>query len=55
MFTLKELIELKTDFFKVKRVKLVRHKDNRTEYKDILKDREALLEYQKEQGKENNC
>ena len=52
MFTLKELIELKTDFFKGKRVKLVRHKDSRTEYKDILKDREALLEYQKEQGKE---
>lgn len=52
MFTLKELIEIKTNFFKGKRVKLVRHKDSRTEYKDILKDREVLLEYQKEQGKE---
>ena len=52
MFTLQELIELKTDFFKGKRVKLVRHKDSRTEYKDILKDREALLEYQKQQGRE---
>jgi len=54
MFTLQlqDIIELRTDFFKGKRVKLVRHKDNRTEYKDILKDREALLEYQKEQGKE---
>ena len=52
MFTLQELIELKTDFFKGKKVKLVRHKDSRTEYKDILKDREALLEYQKEQGRE---
>lgn len=52
MFTLQELIELKTDFFKEKRVKLVRHKDSRTEYKDILKDREALLEYQKTQGRD---
>ena len=52
MFTLQELIELKTDFFKGKKVKLVRHKDSRTEYKDILKDREALLEYQKQQGRE---
>ena len=45
MFTLQELIELKTDFFKGKRVKLVRHKDSRTEYKDILKSSYQLFNH----------
>ena len=50
MITLQELLELRTDYFKSSKIKLVRHKDSRKEYKDIIKDRAALLEYQKEQG-----
>lgn len=52
LFTLSELISLKTDIFSNSRVKIVRHKDNRNEYREILKDREKLIEYQKEQDKE---
>jgi len=52
MITFQELVELKTNLFKSSKVKLVRHKDNRKEYKDILKDRETLLEYQRTQSKE---
>ena len=50
MITLQELLELRTDYFKSSKIKLVRHKDSRKEYKDIIKNRAALLEYQKEQG-----
>ena len=50
MITFQELLELRTDYFKSSKIKLVRHKDSRKEYKDIIKDRAALLEYQKEQG-----
>ena len=49
---LNELISLKTDFFDNSRVKLVRHKDNRKEYRELMKDREQLIEYQKSQDKE---
>ncbi len=52
MITLQEILNLKTDIFKnSKRVKMVRHKDNRLEYRDVIKDRAKLLEYQKEQDK----
>ncbi len=50
--SLKQLISLKTDIFSNARVKIVRHKDNRSEYREIIKDREKLLEYQKEQAKD---
>lgn len=52
MITFQELVELKTNLFKSSKVKLVRHKDSRKEYKDILKDRGNLLEYQRIQGKD---
>lgn len=52
MLTLQEIIDNRTDLLKNSKVKLVRHKDNRTEYRDILKDEVKLLEYQKEQAKE---
>ena len=49
---IQEIISLKTDIFNNSRVLLVRHKDSRKEYREILKDRESLIEYQKEQGKD---
>lgn len=51
MLTLRQLISLKTSFFNNKKVKLVRHKDNRAEYRDVIKNRSELLEYQKTQSK----
>ena len=48
---LDELISLKTNFFDGKKVKLVRHKDNRKEYRELMKDREQLIDYQKLQDK----
>jgi hypothetical protein len=52
--TLHALISIHTDapIFDNKKVKLIRHKDTRAEYRDIQKNRNALLEYQKEQAKE---
>ena len=52
MLTIQELIRLKTDKLDKAKVKLIRHKDSRLEYREVIKDKEALLEYQKEQGKE---
>ncbi|MCT4636069.1 MAG: GIY-YIG nuclease family protein [Bacteroidales bacterium] len=49
MINLQELILLKTDIFSRSRVKLVRHRDRRIEYRDVIKDRQSLIEYQKEQ------
>ena len=51
MITLQELLSLKTDLFTKSNTLLVRHKDSRVEYRDILKDREKLLEYQKYQSR----
>jgi hypothetical protein len=51
MISLKDIIESQTDIFNGKKVKLVRHKDEREEYRELLKSRDTLLEYQKEQGK----
>jgi GIY-YIG catalytic domain len=51
MITIQELISLKTDLFKNSTALLVRHKDSRVEYRDILKDREKLIEYQKHQSR----
>jgi len=52
MLTIQELISLKTDLLDSSKVKLVRHKDSRLEYRDVIKDKKQLLEYQKEQEKE---
>jgi hypothetical protein len=52
MITFQELVSLKTDILNTSKVKLVRHKDSRIEYKDVIKDKEELLEYQKEQKKD---
>jgi hypothetical protein len=49
MITFQELISLKTNLLNISKVKLVRHKDSRIEYKDLIKDKDELLEYQKEQ------
>lgn len=50
--TIQELIGLKTNLFNSSKVKLVRHKDSRLEYRDVIKDRDKLIEYQKEQAKD---
>ena len=44
MLTLQELISMKTNIFDNTKVKIVWHKDGRKGYKDILKDREVLLD-----------
>ena len=51
MLTIQEILNLKTDIFKNAKVKLVRHKDSRAEYRELIKDRDGLLSYQKEQSK----
>ena len=57
MITLQEILNLKTDLFSTSRVKIVRHKDNRAEYRELIKDEQELLDYQKEQSKNifSNC
>jgi len=57
MLTFRELISLKTDILENSRVKYVRHKDSRKEYKELIKDREELLKYQTEQKSDifNGC
>lgn len=39
MITFQELVSLKTDILNTSKVKLVRHKDSRIEYKDVIKDK----------------
>ncbi len=51
MLTIQEILNLKTDLFINSKVKLVRHKDSRVEYKELIKDREELLKYQQLQSK----
>ena len=51
MITIQEILNLKTEVFKNSRVKLVRHKDSRAEYRELIKDRDGLLKYQKQQSK----
>ncbi|MEJ8803422.1 GIY-YIG nuclease family protein [Pontibacter sp. H249] len=50
--TLQDILNLKTDLFRNAKVKLVRHKDNRKEYRELIKDKAKLIEYQREQSKE---
>ncbi len=51
MLTIQEILNLKTDIFSSSKVKLVRHKDSRAEYRELIKDRNELLKYQQEQSK----
>lgn len=51
MITLRQIIESQSDILNGKKVKIVRHKDGRAEYRDIIKDKAQLLAYQKEQTK----
>lgn len=52
MFTLQQVLKSQSGILDHARVKIVRHKDSREQYRHIMKDRKALLEYQKEQGKD---
>ena len=49
MITLQSFLNSQTDIFQNAKVKLVRHKDARIEYRDMLKNRDSLLKYQSEQ------
>lgn len=57
MLTLKEILGPRSQMLDGKKVKIVRHQDNRAEYRDLIKDRQGLLEYQKEQANDvfGNC
>lgn len=52
MITLQQILSSQSSALDGKKVKLVRHKDNRAEYRHVMKDREALLQYQREQAKD---
>lgn len=53
MIGFSKIISLNSSLLKGANVKLIRHKDSRVEYRDIVmsEDRDLLLEYQKEQSK----
>lgn len=52
MISFLDFMSLKTDIFKKYKVKLVRHKDSRKEYRELIKDRDELLKYQMSQSKD---
>lgn len=52
MITLQQILSSQLPMLDGKKVKLVRHKDSRAEYRHVMKDREALLQYQREQAKD---
>ncbi len=52
MITIKEILRLKSKILDTSKVKLIRHKDNRIEYREVIKDREALLKYQSHQSED---
>ncbi|MDH5479588.1 MAG: GIY-YIG nuclease family protein [Nitrosomonas sp.] len=49
MLTFKDMLSLKTDILEKNKVKYVRHKDRREEYRELIKDRSELLKYQTKQ------
>lgn len=51
MLTLQGFLNSQTDLLVNTRVKLARHKDSREEYREMIKHRDGLLEYQREQGR----
>ncbi|OOF30346.1 GIY-YIG nuclease family protein [Salinivibrio proteolyticus] len=52
MITFKELVNKSLSDIDINKVKFVRHKDSRAQYRDIIKDRDSLLAYQAEQSKD---
>ena len=52
MLTLAQILQSQSSILEGKRVKLVRHKDSRAEYRDAIKDRSKLLSYQQTQGRD---
>lgn len=52
MITLQQILNSQSTMLEGARVKLVRHKDSRMEYRDVLKERASALEYQREQGRD---
>ncbi|MGY3861083.1 GIY-YIG nuclease family protein [Aeromonas lacus] len=51
MISFLNLLSIESNNFNPKRIKFVRHKDNRHEYRELIKDRDELLKYQAEQSK----
>ena len=52
MITLEQILNSQSSILKGKHIKLVRHKDSREQYRDVIKDKNALLDYQKIQKKD---
>ncbi|MBL4590050.1 MAG: GIY-YIG nuclease family protein [Alphaproteobacteria bacterium] len=57
MLTLQQILNTQSPLLENARVKIVRHKDDRIEYREMLKSRDLSLEYQKKQSKHvfKNC
>ena len=51
MITLQEIFSLRSNKLQNTKVKLVRHKDSRAEYRELLRNRQGILAYQREQAK----
>lgn len=51
MITLQDILNTKSDLLHGAKIKLVRHKDSRAEYREMIKEREGLLAYQRNQPK----
>jgi hypothetical protein len=52
MIELQQILNSQSPLLEGKKVKVVRHKDSRAEYRELLKSKDALLEYQREQAKD---
>lgn len=52
MITLQDILESQSSILDGTSVKLVRHKDGRKAYRDVVLNRDRLLEYQREQGRD---
>jgi len=52
VLTFSQILSLRTNLLLEHKVKLVRHKDNRGEYRELIKDRDELIKYQKGQAKQ---
>lgn len=52
MINLRQILNSQCGVLEGKRVKLVRHKDRRAEYSEIVKNRAALLDYQRQQSRD---
>lgn len=52
MVTLAQILQSQSPILEGKRVKLVRHKDSRAEYREAIKERNRLLAYQQKQGRD---